>query len=173
MNWRIRAAAGPLEWYSCREPVTRSQRGVNRSHRADHALPLKENPVMPFPPADETVELDQPCPIRDVLDRIGDQWSLLVLEALSGGTMRFNELARAIGDVSKQMLSRTLKRLEQDGFVSRTLFAEVPPRVEYALTDLGRSFLTPMQAMIRWADEHHHAICAARRRAREMDGGGR
>jgi len=110
---------------------------------------------MPFPLADETVELDQPCPIRDVPDRIGDQWSLLVLEALSGGTMRFNELGRAIGDVSIQMLSRTLKRLEQDGFVSRTLFAEVPPRVEYALTDLGRSFLTPMQAMIRWADEHH------------------
>ncbi|KVK85531.1 MarR family transcriptional regulator [Burkholderia cepacia] len=128
---------------------------------------------MPLPPADETVELDQPCPIRDVLDRIGDQWSLLVLDALSGGTMRFNELARAIGDVSKQMLSRTLKRLEQDGFVSRTLFAEVPPRVEYALTDLGRSFLTPMQAMIRWADEHHRAICAARRRARELGGSGR
>ena len=107
-----------------------------------------------------------------MLNRIGDQWSLLVLETLSGGTMRFNELGRAIGDVSKQMLSRTLKRLEQDGFVSRTLYAEVPPRVEYALTDLGRSFLTPMQAMIRWADEHHRAICA-RRRAREMEGGGR
>ncbi len=87
--------------------------------------------------------------------------------------MRFNELGRAIGDVSNQMLSRTLKRLEQDGFVNRTLFAEVPPRVEYALTDLGRSFLTPMQAMIRWADEHHRAICAARRRAREQEGGGR
>ncbi len=63
--------------------------------------------------------------------------------------MRFNELGRAIGDVSNQMLSRTLKRLEQDGFVNRTLFAEVSPRVEYALTDLGRSFLTPMPAMIR------------------------
>ncbi|RQR40199.1 transcriptional regulator [Burkholderia sp. Bp9143] len=128
---------------------------------------------MPFPSADESVELDQPCPIRDVLDRMGDQWSLLVIEALSGGTMRFNELARAIGDVSKQMLSRTLKRLEQDGFVSRTLYAEVPPRVEYALTDLGRSFLTPMHAMIRWADEHHRAICAARRRARERERSGR
>ncbi|KWZ29767.1 winged helix-turn-helix transcriptional regulator [Burkholderia anthina] len=126
---------------------------------------------MPLPSADESVDLDQPCPIRDVLDRIGDQWSLLVLEALSGGTMRFNELGRTIGDVSNQMLSRTLKRLEQDGFVSRTLFAEVPPRVEYALTDLGRSFLTPMHAMIRWADEHHRAIRAARRRARESEEG--
>ncbi|KWI59456.1 MarR family transcriptional regulator [Burkholderia pseudomultivorans] len=126
---------------------------------------------MPLPPADDSVELDQPCPIRDVLDRIGDQWSLLVLEALSGGTMRFNELGGAIGDVSNQMLSRTLKRLEQDGFVNRTLYAEVPPRVEYALTDLGRSFMTPMQAMIRWADEHHRAICAARRHARMQEGG--
>jgi DNA-binding HxlR family transcriptional regulator len=162
----------PIEWYSCREPVTRSHRGVNRSRRGDRASPLKENAVMPLPSADESVELDQPCPIRDVLDRIGDQWSLLVLEALAGGTIRFNELGRTIGDVSNQMLSRTLKRLEHDGFVSRTLFAEVPPRVEYALTDLGRSFLTPMQAMIRWADEHHRAICAARRRAREQEGGG-
>ncbi|WP_175691182.1 winged helix-turn-helix transcriptional regulator [Burkholderia anthina] len=127
----------------------------------------------PSPSTDDSVELDQPCPIRDVLDRIGDQWSLLVLEALSGGTLRFNELGRAIGDVSKQMLSRTLKRLEQDGFVSRTLYAEVPPRVEYALTELGRSFLAPMHAMIRWADEHHRAICAARRRARELEGHGR
>ncbi|KVF68566.1 MarR family transcriptional regulator [Burkholderia sp. FL-7-2-10-S1-D7] len=128
---------------------------------------------MSFPSADESVELVQPCPIRDVLDRIGDQWSLLVIEALSGGTMRFNELARTIGDVWKQMLSRTLKRLEQDGFVSRTLYAAVPPRVEYALTDLGRSFLTPMDVMIRWADEHHRAICAARRRARELESSGR
>ncbi|WP_234745002.1 winged helix-turn-helix transcriptional regulator [Burkholderia sp. WTPI3] len=126
----------------------------------------------PSPSADDSVELDQPCPIRDVLDRIGDQWSLLVLEALSGGTLRFNELGCAIGDVSKQMLSRTLKRLEQDGFVSRTLYAEVPPRVEYALTELGQSFLTPMHAMIRWADEHHRAICAARRRVQEPEGSG-
>lgn len=95
-----------------------------------------------------------------------------MLEALSGGTLRFNELGRTIGDVSKQMLSRTLKRLEQDGFVSRTLYAEVPPRVEYALTELGQSFLTPMHAMIRWADEHHRAICAARRRARDLEGSG-
>ncbi|UVE68651.1 winged helix-turn-helix transcriptional regulator [Burkholderia pyrrocinia] len=70
---------------------------------------------------------------------------------------------------------RTATAVAQDGFVSRTLFAEVPPRVEYALTDLGRLFLTPMLAMIRWTDEHHRAICAARRRAREREreGGGR
>lgn len=105
---------------------------------------------------------EQPCPIRDVLDRIGDQWSLLVLEALEPGTLRFNELGRVIGDISKQMLSKTLKHLEQDGFIQRTLYAEVPPRVEYQLTPLGRSFLEPMQQLVTWADTHHRAICEAR-----------
>jgi len=102
------------------------------------------------------------CPIRDVLDRIGDQWSLLVLAALEPETLRFNVLLRRIGDVSKQMLSRTLRRLEEDGFVARTVYAEVPPRVEYSLTDLGRSFLEPMRALIRWADTHQAEVEAAR-----------
>lgn len=105
---------------------------------------------------------EQPCPIRDVLDRIGDQWSLLVLQSLEGGTRRFNELSREIGDISKQMLSRTLKHLEQDGFIRRTVYAEVPPRVEYDLTGLGRSFLVPMRDLVTWADENHRTICAAR-----------
>ena len=105
---------------------------------------------------------DQPCPIRDVLDRIGDQWSLLVLDALEGGTKRFNELMRALGDISKQMLSQTLKRLEEDGFVRRTVYPEVPPRVEYDLTPLGRSFLVPMRGLVAWADEHHRHVCEAR-----------
>jgi len=104
----------------------------------------------------------QPCPIRDVLDRIGDQWSLLVLQVLEHGTMRFSEINRAIGDISKQMLSKTLKRLEEDGFIRRTLYPEVPPRAEYELTDLGRSFLVPMKGLIAWADDHHRAICEAR-----------
>ncbi|MGM3390009.1 helix-turn-helix transcriptional regulator [Stutzerimonas stutzeri] len=106
---------------------------------------------------------DHPCPIRDVLDRIGDQWSFLVLEALAERTLRFNELSREIGDISKQMLSRTLKRLEMDGFVQRTLFAEVPPRVEYQLTEMGRGFLVPMLALVQWADTHHAQVCQSRR----------
>ena len=106
---------------------------------------------------------DHPCPIRDVLDRIGDQWSFLVLESLAERTLRFNELSREIGDISKQMLSRTLKRLEMDGFVQRTIYAEVPPRVEYRLTDLGRGFLGPMQALVQWADAHHEQVCQSRR----------
>jgi DNA-binding HxlR family transcriptional regulator len=106
---------------------------------------------------------EQPCPIRDVLDRIGDQWSLLVLDALEGGTKRFNELMRELGDVSKQMLSLTLKRLEEDGFVRRTVYPEVPPRVEYDLTPLGHSFLVPMKGLVAWAAEHHRLVCEARR----------
>src|SRR5215471_3941300 len=86
-------------------------------------------------PAGKPAAIVEPCPIRDVLDRIGDQWSLLVLQSLATRVMRFGEINRAIGDISKQMLSRTLKRLEQDGFVKRTLFAEIPPRVEYELTE--------------------------------------
>ena len=79
-----------------------------------------------------SIIFEQPCPIRDVLDRIGDQWSLLVLEALEPGTKRFNVLMRELGDISKQMLARTLRKLEQDGYVLREVYAEVPPRVEYS-----------------------------------------
>jgi len=109
--------------------------------------------------------LDQACPIRDVLDRIGDQWSLLVLATLAPGVKRFSQIEREIGDVSKQMLSKTLRRLEQDGFVAREVHAEVPPRVEYRLTPLGHSFLEPMRGLIRWAEANQGAILAARGRA--------
>lgn len=112
----------------------------------------------------------QPCPIRDVLDRIGDQWSLLVLEALETKTLRFNELSREVGDISRQMLSRTLKKLEQDGFILRTIYPEVPPRVDYRLTELGRSFRAPMQQLVAWADDNHMAICEARRRYADKAG---
>ena len=110
------------------------------------------------------ITFDQPCPVRDVLDRIGDQWSLLVLQALEPETKRFNALLRELGDISKQMLSRTLRKLEQDGYVQRTVFAEVPPRVEYRLTPQGRSFLKPMKNLVAWADKHHAGIVSARSR---------
>ncbi|MET4575215.1 winged helix-turn-helix transcriptional regulator [Ottowia thiooxydans] len=115
-----------------------------------------------MPTANNVIAFDHPCPIRDVLDRIGDQWSLLVLDTLSVRTYRFNELSKEIGDISKQMLSRTLKKLEADGFVQRTLFAEVPPRVDYTLTELGRSFLVPMKALVQWADVNHLDITKSR-----------
>lgn len=106
---------------------------------------------------------DHPCPIRDVLDRISDRWSLLIIEALATKTLRFNELLHEIDDISKQMLSKTLKCLEQDGFIIRTIYPERPPRVEYQLTALGRSFLTPMQHLISWADLNHQQICESRK----------
>ncbi|NPD17791.1 helix-turn-helix transcriptional regulator [Xinfangfangia sp. D13-10-4-6] len=108
------------------------------------------------------VDFTQPCVVRDVLDRVGDRWSLLVLAHLGEEPMRFNMLHRAIGDVSKQVLSRTLRRLEEDGFVTRTVHPATPPRVEYALSAMGQSFLSPLRVLMDWADDHHHAIVTAR-----------
>lgn len=102
------------------------------------------------------------CPIRDILDRIGDRWTLLTLWALSEGTLRFTAIKREIPDISQRMLAQTLRRLEQDGFVSRKVYPTVPPRVEYALTALGRSFLAQLEGLVNWADENHDAVRAAR-----------
>jgi DNA-binding HxlR family transcriptional regulator len=104
----------------------------------------------------------EPCPIRDILDRIGDRWSLLVLWSLSDGSRRFSELLRDIGDISQRMLAQTVRRLEQDGFISRTVTPSVPPRVDYALSPLGRSFLEPLNTLVEWADTHHDDIRSAR-----------
>ncbi|WP_413204314.1 winged helix-turn-helix transcriptional regulator [Rhodospirillum sp. A1_3_36] len=103
------------------------------------------------------------CPIRDVLDRIGDQWSTLVLLTLAEEGRRFMEIQRALPDVSRRMLAQTLRRLEEDGFVSRTVHATVPPRVDYALTPLGESLMDPIQTLVNWASDHHHIIRSARK----------
>lgn len=113
------------------------------------------------------IAFDQPCVVRDILDRIGDQWSLLVLGILSEQPRRFNQLAREIGDISKQMLARTLRKLEQDGFVMRTVLPGKPPGVEYSLTVLGQSFLEPLEVLLKWAGAHHEAITVARTMYRE------
>jgi DNA-binding HxlR family transcriptional regulator len=104
------------------------------------------------------------CPVRDVLDRIGDAWSLLVILQLWPGPVRFNALKRSIGDVSQRMLAVTLRHLERDGLVSRHVIATTPPQVEYALTDLGRSLVQPIGALAQWATDSHGAIKAARKR---------
>ncbi len=105
-----------------------------------------------------------PCPVRDVLDRIGDKWSVLVLLSLGEhGTMRFTALKRAIADISQRMLAQTLRALEQDGLLTRTAFATVPPRVDYALTPLGHSLLEPIRALVDWADAHYGRVVSARR----------
>ena len=103
------------------------------------------------------------CPVRDVLDRIGDRWSLLVILALEAGKpVRFSVLRKGIADISPRMLAHTLRRLEEDGLVSRTVYPTIPPRVEYALTSLGRSFLKPMRNLISWANDNHTQIRKAR-----------
>ncbi len=103
------------------------------------------------------------CPIRDVLERLGDRWTMLVLFVLEDrGTLRFSVLKSHIGDISQRMLAQTLRRLEQDGLVSRLVHATVPPRVDYALTPLGQSFLKPMHGLLDWAQAHHQDVNAAR-----------
>ena len=102
------------------------------------------------------------CPIRDVLDRLGDRWTLLVLMELQSGTLRFSALKRKISDISPRMLAQTLRQLEYDGLVARTLYPTIPPKVEYALTPLGRSMLKPVGALIEWASDHRDAVRAAR-----------
>ena len=104
------------------------------------------------------------CPIRDVLDRMGDRWSMLVMFTLEEhGTLRFTALKSQIPDVSQRMLAQTLRRLEEDGLVSRTVYPSIPPRVDYALTTLGESFMQPLNELLVWAEEHHDQVRAARR----------
>ncbi|MBI1378953.1 MAG: MarR family transcriptional regulator [Frankiales bacterium] len=91
------------------------------------------------------------CPSRQVLDRIGDRWTVLVVGSLAHGPMRFSELARRIEGVSQKMLTQTLRGLERDGLVTRTVHPEVPPRVEYGLTDVGRTLIAPLDALDAWA----------------------
>lgn len=110
--------------------------------------------------------------IREVLDRIGDKWTVLIISTLSTGPLRYSDLHASITGISQRMLTQTLKHLERDGLVTRTAYAEVPPRVEYDLTDLGRSLMDAVMAMAGWAAIHHREIAAARA-ASELTGVGR
>ncbi len=103
------------------------------------------------------------CPIRNILCRFGDKWSILVLLTLKDGTvMRFNELHRSIPDISQKMLTTTLRTLEADGLLTRTIYPEVPPRVEYQLTETGQSLLPHIQSLVDWALEHKETVLEAR-----------
>src|SRR5271169_6477914 len=102
--------------------------------------------------------------VCEVLARVGDKWTVLVVSTLGDGTMRFNELRRALGSISQRMLTLTLRALERDGLVTRTVFAIVPPRVDYQLTRLGRSLLEPVNALALWARKNRAGIQDARRR---------
>src|ERR1700738_2065976 len=102
--------------------------------------------------------------VRDVLDRIGDKWSLLVIKLLSGHTMRFMDIRRAVPDISQRMLTVTLRHLERDGIVGRTAYPTVPVTVEYCLTPLGTTLIHSVIALVRWSAEHEREIAAARSR---------
>ena len=102
------------------------------------------------------------CPIRDVLDQIGDKWSTLLLLTLAEGPQRFGAIKRMVPDISQRMLTQTLRDLQRDGLISRTVFPTTPPSVEYRLTALGQSLLQPLAGLIAWADGNHPAIKAAR-----------
>lgn len=105
---------------------------------------------------------DPQCPVRDVLDRIGDKWSTLMLVTLAKGPHRFSAVQRAIPDISKRMLTQTVRDLERDGLIARTVFPTKPPSVEYRLTPLGETILEPLDALVRWADRSQAAIEDAR-----------
>ncbi|QCG95845.1 helix-turn-helix transcriptional regulator [Azospirillum sp. TSA2s] len=101
--------------------------------------------------------------LAEILDRVGDKWTVMVVGILSDGPMRFNALLRQGGGVSQRMLTLTLRGLERDGLVKRTVFPTVPPRVEYELTALGHSLIAPLRALSQWARAHRPAIEDARR----------
>ncbi len=105
------------------------------------------------------------CPARALLDRIADKWTTLIIGTLAGAEpSRFTELRRAIGGISQKMLTQTLRQMERDGLVERTVYAQIPPRVEYRLTPLGRTLQQPLSALAQWSREHMDEVRAAQAR---------
>jgi len=102
------------------------------------------------------------CPVRDVMDNIGGKWNSLMILSLADGSLRFSQLRRLIPDISQRMLTQTLRDLQRDGYIHRTVYPTQPPSVEYALTDLGRSLLGLLKHFVDWSLENHGAIRAAR-----------
>jgi DNA-binding HxlR family transcriptional regulator len=116
--------------------------------------------IAPSPPP----VMVEDCPAREILDRVGDKWSVLVIVLLGQRTHRFNELHRAIDGISQRMLTLTVRALQRDGLVSRTVYPTVPARVDYELTELGQTLLGPIRALYDWANTHRNDIQAARER---------
>ena len=109
--------------------------------------------------------MDAQCPSRLVLDRIADKWTALIIQILARDTMRYAELQRAIGGISQKMLTQTLRSLERDGLVHRTVHPVVPPKVEYSLTRLGRTLIEPLHGLCRWSEKHLAELQSNRHRA--------
>ena len=114
-----------------------------------------ETNKIPFLPSDAEVYNQAACPSRLILERIADKWTTLVIGILAQAERRrFSELRRMVGGISQKMLTQTLRDLERDGLVKRTIFAEIPPRVEYELTPLGRTLCGPLGSLTQWAHDH-------------------
>ena len=127
---------------------------MTRRRRQEGTLPIPSNLHVP-----------EDCrAVSEVLARVGDKWTVLVVATLGDGPKRFNELRRALGSISQRMLTLTLRALERDGLVTRTIFPTIPPRVDYELTDLGRGLAKPVQALGQWAFAHLPEIEGARTR---------
>ena len=104
------------------------------------------------------------CPVREVLNRVGDKWSVFIVGLLADGPKRFSELRRTIEGISQRMLTLTLRGLERDGLVTRTVYPTIPPRVEYQLTELGRTLQKPIQSLAKWAQGNREKIQQSRNR---------
>jgi DNA-binding HxlR family transcriptional regulator len=117
-----------------------------------------------YPAGTDCIEWDtrNDCEVRQILDRIADKWSLLAISLLEERTLRFTELQRLIDGISQRMLTVTLRQLERDGLVRRTVYPVVPPRVEYSLTPLGRTLHATIQSLVAWTEEHQSEIAMAR-----------
>jgi DNA-binding HxlR family transcriptional regulator len=119
--------------------------------------------------ADRGDLFDPACPTRVVLDRIGDKWTVLVIGALIDGSLRFTQVRQRIGGVAPKVLTQTLRAMERDGLLTRTVYAQVPPRVDYTLTDLGVSLGGPLAVLTDWAEAHVGEIVASRERFEDAD----
>jgi DNA-binding HxlR family transcriptional regulator len=115
-------------------------------------------------PSHKHVSNDSCLAVREVLNRVGDKWSVLIVRLLTDGPKRFSELRRTIEGISQRMLTLTLKGLERDGLVTRTVYPTIPPRVEYQLTELGRTLRKPIQALAKWAQDNRERIQLSRNR---------
>lgn len=128
-------------------------------------MPHTSEPIFQERPTEVRDALFPNCPIRNILARVGDKWSLLVLYTLQHKeSLRFKQLQREMSDISQKMLTQTLRTLEEDGFISRKVYAEVPPRVEYRQTERAHSFLPLVNDLIRWSIEHMDDILKDRER---------
>lgn len=113
-------------------------------------------------PEEQWNPYDRNCPTRRLLDRIGDRWTVLVVGSLSDGPLRYSELKKEIDGISQKMLTQTLRSLERDGLVTRTITAVIPPRVDYELTETGMSLRDPLRALENWAKAHMGEVTIAR-----------